>query len=432
VTTGLDLPVSSGAPVPFGTGEPGQRIAWFHCFAGIAGDMALGSLLDAGADLAEVQALLRRLPLRGWGLRVEEVMRAGLGATRVVVEVTDDVVVRTYMHIVALVQEARLPERVTQRALAVFAALAEVEGSLHRRPPEQVHFHELGAHDTVIDVVGTVAALEVLDVDAVAASPVATGIGTVRSAHGLLPNPSPAVVKLLRGVPTWGREIAVELTTPTGAALLAGMAESFGPMPPMRIETSGFGAGSRDLEGLPNCTQVVIGESIAAGSGGQALVVLETNVDDVTGETLAHAVQSLLDGGAADAWITPVVMKKGRPGHTVHALCDPALVEQVRRIMQAETGSLGVRAWTTERWAVRRETDTVEVEGMTVRVKVGGGRAKAEQADAARVAARSGRPLRDVIAEAEATWRASRGEAPVRLPGRRSAPVPLDDGPEPA
>ena len=333
-----------------------RRLAWFHCFAGIAGDMALGSLLDAGAELDAVLALLERLPLRGWRLRAEPVLRAGIAATRAVVEVTDDVVVRTHAHIVGLVEEARLPDRVGRRALATFAALAEVEGRLHRRSPDQVHFHEVGSHDTVIDVVGTAAALEVLGVDEVSASAVATGVGTVRSAHGFLPNPSPAVVRLLRGVPTWGRDLAVELTTPTGAAILAANAERFGPLPAMRIASTGFGAGSRELDGIPNCTQVVVCEALVAERApGQPVALLETNLDDVTGEVLAHAVEALMTAGAHDAWITPVVMKKGRPGHTVSVLVDPILADVVRAMLEAETGTLGVRGSVLGRWPATRK-----------------------------------------------------------------------------
>lgn len=423
--------VADGRSFPAGAADGrsggGGTTAWFHCFAGIAGDMALGSLLDAGADLDEVRAILQRLPLSGWWLEVEPVLRAGLGATRAVVQVSDAVVVRTYMHIVALVEEARLPPRVAARSLAAFAALAEVEGELHRRPPERVHFHEVGGHDTVIDVVGTAAALEVLGVDVVVASPVATGTGTIRTAHGLLPNPSPAVVRLLRGAPTYGRDLTVELTTPTGAALLSAMARSFGPLPPMRIDATGFGAGSRDLDGLPNCTQVVVGESLVGEPApGQPLVVLETNVDDATGETLAHTLERLLDAGALDAWITPVIMKKGRPGHTVSALIDIAVLDSVRQVLRSETGSLGMRSWPVERWAARREMGSVELDGMAVRVKVGVGRVKAEHGDAALVAAQTGRPLREVIAEAEARWRQQHPTvgSTVPFPARPEGPEP--------
>ena len=411
----------SGVAAPDVGARNDSTIAWFHCYAGIAGDMALGSLLDAGADLNEVLKLLERLPFRGWRLSAEPVLRAGVAATLAVVEVTDDVVVRTHAHIVGLVEEARLPPRVARRSLAAFAALAEVEGTLHRRPPSQVHFHEVGSHDTIIDVVGTAAALEVLGVGDVTSSSVATGTGTVRTAHGFLPNPSPAVVRLLRGVPTWGRDVAVELTTPTGAALLAAVATDFGPLPPMRISSTGFGAGNHELDGLPNCTQVVVGEPLAATMPGQPVVLLEANLDDATGETLAHALQALLDGGAHDAWITPVVMKKGRPGHTVSALVDPALVESVRHTLRAETGSLGVRATGQERWPATRSLAEVTVEGATIRVKVSPGRVKVEQADAARVAARTGLPLREVVLRAEAAWR-QRTAAPEDIGSRRGGP----------
>jgi pyridinium-3,5-bisthiocarboxylic acid mononucleotide nickel chelatase len=413
-------------------GTSSGRAAWFHCFAGIAGDMALGSLLDAGADVAEVMALLRRLPLRGWNLRAEPVLRAGIAATRAVVDVTDDVVVRTHAHIVGLVEEARLPDRVARRSLATFAALAEVEGRLHRRPPEQVHFHEVGSHDTVIDVVGTASALEVLGIDDLAASPVATGMGTVRSAHGFLPNPSPAVVQLLRGIPTWGRDVAVELTTPTGAAILAANVERFGPLPPMRIASTGFGAGARELDGLPNCTQVVVGELMAEGPApGQPVALLETNVDDVTGEVLAHTVESVLSLGAHDAWITPVVMKKGRPGHTVSVLVDPVLADTVRAALEAETGTLGVRGTILERWPVTRRMDRVEVDGAPVRVKVSPGRVKVEQLDAARAAAVRGLPLRDVLYRAETVWR-RRNEGDAASESDRRGPEPPPDAPTPA
>ena len=383
--------------------------AWFHCFSGIAGDMALGSLIDAGADVAEVRNLLDRLPMAGWSMEVSPVMRGGIGATKVDVMVADTPVVRTYAHIIGLVDEARLPERVRNRAHATFAALADAEGHLHRRPAAQVHFHEVGGVDAVIDVVGTCAALEVLGVDTIWASPVANGMGMVRSAHGLLPVPAPAVVELLRGAPTYGRDVPYELTTPTGAALLASTVTGWGPMPPMQVGAAGFGAGTRDLEGLPNLLQVVIGESMSEVPSrpvpGQPVTLLEVNVDDATGETLAHAVAALLDAGAHDAWITPIVMKKGRPAHTVSALADPALADQVAAVLVAETGSLGLRGETIQRWPSARIDGQVDVGGVPVRVKVGAGRVKVEHDDAARAARRTGLPLREVVSRAEEAWR---------------------------
>jgi uncharacterized protein (TIGR00299 family) protein len=386
-----------------------MNIAWFHCFAGIAGDMALGSLIDAGADVAEVRGLLDRLPMAGWSMEVEPVMRGGIGATKVNVVVAETAVVRTYAHITGLVDEARLPERVRNRAQATFAALAEAEGHLHRRPAAQVHFHEVGGVDAVIDVVGTCAAMEVLGIDQVWSSPVANGTGMVRSAHGMLPVPAPAVIELLRGAPTYGRDLPYELTTPTGAALLAATVSGWGPMPSMQVAAAGFGAGTREMEGLPNLVQVVLGDARAAEPArpepGQPVVLLEVNVDDATGETLAHAVATLLDAGAHDAWITPIVMKKGRPAHTVSVLADPSLADQVARVLMAETGSLGVRGETLQRWPSARVDGQVEVDGVPVRVKVGAGRVKVEHDDAARAARRTGLPLREVVSRAEEAWR---------------------------
>lgn len=388
------------------------RLAWFHCFSGIAGDMALGALVDAGADLDEVRNVCERIAVPGWSLTAEPVLRGGIAATRIQVSVQESSVVRTAAHIQGLIEEAKLPSRVRDRTLATFGALAAVEGRLHRRPPGQVHFHEVGGLDAIVDVVGTCAALEVLDVDEVHASPVTTGLGMIRSAHGQLPNPAPAVVELLRGAPTRGIDVPVELTTPTGAALLAALCRSWGPMPAMQLEASGFGAGSRELDDRPNVTQVVLGEPLAAEMGsGQPVVLVETNVDDVTGEVLAHTVAELLAVGAHDAWVTPVVMKKGRPAHVVSALADVALASQVTATLAAQTGSLGVRAQRLERWPAPRQIDTVDVGGWPVRVKISAGRVKAEHDDAATAARAQGRPLREVLADAERQWRAE-GEPP--------------------
>ena len=408
---GLDDEAGMGS----GDGGPGGRprtLAWFHCFAGIAGDMALGSLLDAGADLGEVLALLERLPLGGWSLEAEPVLRGGIAATRAVVRAEDTVVVRTHAHIVGLVGEARLPERVTQRVLATFAALADVEAALHRRPVDQVHFHEVGGHDTIVDIVGTAAALEVLGVDEVQASPVATGLGMVRAAHGMLPNPAPAVVALLEGVPTWGRNIPVELTTPTGAALLAALSSGYGPMPAMQVTGQGFGAGRAELDELPNCTQVVTGVTVDRRSGGdveadsgQPVALLEANVDDATGEQLAHAVGALLEAGAHDAWLSPVIMKKGRPGTVVHVLADPARMAALRDVVRETTGSLGVRVTAGERWPAARSIQSVWIDGQMIRVTVAAGKVKAEYEDVAQAARRTGASVRELSFRAEARWR---------------------------
>lgn len=383
-----------------------MTIAWFHCFSGVAGDMALGSLIDAGANVDEVRSMLQRLPVPDWAIEAEPVLRGGIAGTKLHVHVAESTVVRTAAHIQGLVAEARLPERVQRRAAETFHRLAVAEGRLHRRPPDQVHFHEVGGIDAIVDVVGTCAALEVLGVDEVSCSPIALGLGMVRAAHGIIPNPAPAVVELLAGIPTKGIDLAVELTTPTGAALMAALAGRFGAMPAMTVGATGFGAGSREIDGRPNLTQVVLGEPAAAEVGdGQPVLLLEANVDDATGEVLAHAVSALLAAGAHDAWLTPILMKKGRPAHTVHALVDPALSAQVVDVLVRETGTLGVRGQRIERWPAARRIDHVLVDDLAVRVKVSPGRVKAEFDDTVRVAERAGRPVREVLAEAEARWR---------------------------
>jgi pyridinium-3,5-bisthiocarboxylic acid mononucleotide nickel chelatase len=397
-------------------GRGAVTAAWYHCFSGIAGDMALGALVDAGADLVEVRALCRRLPVTGWSLEAETVMRTGIGGTKINVLATPTTVVRTAAHITGLVEEARLPDRVRRRALKTFHLLARAEGHLHRRPPEQVHFHEVGAIDALIDVVGTCAALEVLGIDEVYASPVAQGVGMVRAAHGLLPVPAPAVVELLKGAPTYQLDIPLELTTPTGAALLAALAVDFGPMPMMTISASGFGAGAAELGDRPNLTQVVVGETAAPLVPGQPVTLLEVNVDDATGEQLAHAVAELLAAGAHDAWLTPVVMKKGRPAYTVSALADPSLAAQVADVLTRETGSFGVRGQTLERWPQTRLVEHVEVGGYPVRIKVGPGRAKVEHDDAVRVARRTGLSRHEVVQQVEDAWRRRGAVAPASVP----------------
>ena len=379
-------------------------VAWFNCFCGVAGDMALGALVDAGADPDAVRDILDGLALPGWELLVSPTLRGGIAAADVTVQVSESGVVRTASHILGLIGDAELPERVRRRALAVFRALATTESRLHGRPVEQVHFHEVGGLDAIVDVVGTCAALEVLDVSEVYVSPIAQGQGMIRSAHGHLPIPAPATIELLRGAPTFGTDVPLELTTPTGAALMTALASGFGAMPAMTVSSVGYGAGDRDLQDRPNVTQVVIGRSEASLRAGQEVQLLETNVDDVTGEMLAYTTGALLQAGAHDAWITPVVMKKGRPAHVVSALVDPALAATVADVMLTETGSLGIRATTLQRWPRSRAQVEVHVDGLRVRLKVAPGRVKVEHDDAAAVAAATGRPLREVTELAVEAW----------------------------
>jgi uncharacterized protein (TIGR00299 family) protein len=380
--------------------------AWVHAFAGVAGDMLLGALLDAGADIGSVHAAIDTLAVPGWSLAAEPATRGGLAATRAVIAAPElPASRRTWREIDARLNDADLPPRVRERARATFNCLATVEGRLHGIAPEDVHFHEVGALDAIVDVVGVAAALESLAVERLVAGPIHVGTGTVRAAHGVLPNPAPATIGLLTaaGLPVVGEPIDAELTTPTGAALLSALADGAGPLPAMRPCAVGYGAGTRQLADRANVVQVVIGvEGPGASASTTELVELATNVDDVTGEVLAHTVAELLATGALDAWVTPIVMKKGRPAHTIHALCAPDTAGAIGATLLREAGSLGVRATTVRRHAVERSEFTVELGGHAIRIKRGGDRLKVEHDDAVAAASALGLPLREVLLRAEA------------------------------
>jgi pyridinium-3,5-bisthiocarboxylic acid mononucleotide nickel chelatase len=424
-----------------------QRTAWFHCFAGTAGDMSLAALVHAGADPTEVAAIVAMLPLHNYALSFEPVMRCGIASTQAHVVVDHehgdhshghhhdhghgdhghdhghshdhshdhvhgvhhgDGEHRPYSVIRDLIAATPLPPRVAARAQATFAVLADVEGAMHRIDPENVEFHEVGSVDAIIDVVATCAALEVLGIDRIVCSPITVGQGSVRAAHGELPNPAPAVVELLarRNVPSRGIADRKELATPTGVALMVALADEFGPMPTMRVRSVGYGAGSADIAGRPNVVQVVLGDVDPAPRSpqpGQPVQSYEVNVDDVTGEVIAHTIAALLAAGAHDAWATPIVMKKGRPAYTVHALCDPAIGGAVSAVLLRETGSLGLRGSIITRWPQQREQRHVMVDGHRIGIKVADGRIKVEHDDAAVAAAALGRPLRLVIEQAVQT-----------------------------
>jgi uncharacterized protein (TIGR00299 family) protein len=403
--------------------------AWFHCFAGTAGDMTLGSLVDAGADPIAVAEIIGRLGIDDYALMFEPVLRCGVAATHALVVVNDhshehehghahNEGHRPYRAIRELLMNSDLPVRVRDRALATFDALATVEGAMHRMPMLDVEFHEVGSVDAIVDIVGTCAALEVLGIDRIVCSPIAVGRGSVHAAHGELPNPAPAVTGLLaqRNAPAFGIDTRKEIATPTGVALMTALADAFEPMPAMNVRSVGYGAGTADTPGRPNVVQVVIGDELASAAtgnnnAGQPVRLLEVNLDDATGEVIAHTIAALLNAGAHDAWATPIVMKKGRPAHTVHALCEPAVSQSVAAVLRSETGSLGVRGKTLERWPQERAEAAVVVGGHTIRIKRAAGRVKVEHDDAATAALALGRPLRDVLAEAEALGHHQEGNA---------------------
>ena len=340
------------------------------CSSGAAGDMLLGALVDAGAPQQTVKRALESLRLEGWSLYFENVTRCSLAATKANVLITQDRR-RSYGDIVRLLNESGLDEPTKQRALNTFECLATAEASVHGTGIEDVHLHEVGSTDAIIDIVGCSAALESLKVDRIVVSPIATGTGSVSTEHGEFPLPVPAVVEMLRG-----REAALfgrghsELVTPTGAAILVTAASKFASMPPLHIEAVGHGAGDRDLE-WPNVVRVLVG--LAAGDSPQAThaLIVEANIDDMSPELLPHAIDALMGAGAQDAWVTPIVMKKGRPGFLVSALCSPADEHTVVEIFFKETTTLNLRITEVAKKALEREWVSTTVEGLPVRVKVG-------------------------------------------------------------
>ncbi|MGH8866919.1 MAG: nickel pincer cofactor biosynthesis protein LarC [Actinomycetes bacterium] len=387
-------------------------LAWFDCRAGASGDMLLGALADAGVPLAVMQKAVDAVGVERVRLVAEPVVRHGTAATRVHVQAPRTNVVRTWGEVRRLLSDADLDDPVRTRALDVFGRLARAEAEAHRTSPEQVHFHEVGALDALADVVGACAGLAHLGVRDAVASPVAVGSGMTRSEHGLLPVPPPAVVALFAEVsaPVYAGEAPYEMCTPTGAALLAATVRTWGPLPPMRISGSGQGAGSRDLDEVPNLLRVVLGEPLSAMDEGPEPadeVLVEANVDDLDPRLWPPVLAALLDAGASDAWLTPILMKKGRPAHTLSVLAPRPDVAAIRAIVFTQTSSIGLRETEVTKRALAREERTVEVDGQPVRVKAAllDGvvvNVQPEYEDVAAAAAALGRPVKAVLAAATA------------------------------
>jgi hypothetical protein len=384
-----------------------MSLAFFDCVAGISGDMALAALIDAGADFEQLREGLARLPLEPFDISVEEAEARGLRALRVAVKAKAAGVIRTYASIRALLDAAELPDDAKELAQKIFRKLAEAEAIVHRKEVDTVTFHEIGAVDSIVDIVGTALAMTMLGVRRVFASAVPTGFGMARTEHGMMPIPGPAVLELLKGAPLYSKGVPVELVTPTGAAILAATAEGWGELPAMRIGAVGYGAGSHELE-FPNVLRVLVGEEQRASareSGTTEEAVLETNVDDLTPEVAGYVVEQLLSAGAQDAWLTPIVMKKGRPAVTISVLCSPEHQAAMRAILFRETGTLGVRATPVTKRALEREIVKVETGHGVVGVKVAflDGEpvtVAPEYEDCARIAREAGVAAREVYAEA--------------------------------
>lgn len=378
-----------------------MKIAYFDCVAGASGDMILGALVDAGLPAETLVEKLAALHLQDFNLSFARVNKNGLGATQATVQVKDDVPERHLPEINAVIEQSDLPERIKQTAIAIFRRMGECEAKIHGAELNHVHLHELGGVDTIVDVVGALVGLEALGIEAVYASPVPLGRGFTHSAHGKIPLPAPATIKLLEGAPITGSDIDRELVTPTGAALLSHLAAGWGQIPPMTLIASGLGAGGWDLP-IPNILRLLIGEQSPAQTGQvETLHTLETNIDDMNPELYGYVMEKLFEAGALDVTLFPAQMKKNRPATVLSVLCRPELSAALRQILFTETSTIGVRQQEVKRYSLKRRTETVETPFGPVRVKVvqlgpGQERRTPEYEDCRRAAQSGNVPLQEV------------------------------------
>ncbi|MDD5467539.1 MAG: nickel pincer cofactor biosynthesis protein LarC [Anaerolineales bacterium] len=383
-----------------------MKIAYFDCFSGASGDMILGALLDAGFPEAELREGLAGLGLAGLELRCQRILKGGLSAVRLEVLVSGDVPERRLAEVEALIDASRLPAGLGERAMGIFHRLAQVEARIHGLPIDQVHLHELGGVDTIVDVVGALLGLRTLNVERVVVSPLPLGRGEAHSTHGAIPLPAPATLALLSGVPVVASQVERELVTPTAAAILTSVASDFGPIPAMTLSGVGYGAGAYDLP-LPDVLRLILGEAASANDGTvETLALLETNIDDSNPEIYDYVMERLFAAGALDVFITPVQMKKNRPAVVLGVLCRLADCETLTAILFSETSTLGVRQQWVERRSLKREITTVQTAYGPVRVKIatwgdGNWKAAPEAEDCRRLAEAHHVPLRQVYRAAE-------------------------------
>ena len=396
-----------------------MKIAYFDCFSGISGDMVLGGLVDAGCNLSQLETELRRIPIPNWKISAEKVTRKGLAATRVRVESSEHHHHRSLSTIRQLITESGLSARVSERASEIFQRLGEVEAHVHGVPIEQIHFHEVGAVDAIVDIVGAAIGFELLGVEDFACSPLNVGSGRVDTQHGILPVPAPATAELLCGAPTYSTGILRELVTPTGAAVASTLASHFGAQPAMRVGAIGYGAGTADLDEQPNVLRLLVGESLLQQAGDphdETIVALETNLDDMNPQLFGYFMERALEAGALDVFSTPAQMKKNRPGQLLTVLCEPDKCELLTELIFRETTTLGVRRSSLQRRTLHREIVSVDTPRGRIRVKVArlNGQtliALPEYEDCQQIAAEHGLPLKQVLAEAAFQFHKQQGIA---------------------
>jgi len=348
-----------------------MKLAYLDCTSGISGDMFLAALLDAGVDLNRLKEELAKIDLGPYEFTASRVMRRGLAANQVQIAAPEKQPHRHLSHIERLINGAAIDESARQKALQVFRRLGDAEARLHNQPVEKVHFHEVGAVDAILDIVGACLGLAMLGNPELVCSPLNVGGGRVDAAHGSLPVPAPATAELLRGIPIYSSGVESELVTPTGAALVSTLASGFGPMPPMKVERIGYGAGAKDFPSHPNIARLMLGEKTGfARAADETVLIIEANIDDMNPQLYGHFMEKALEAGALDVTCGPIQMKKNRPGLLVNVLCKPELEGPLTRLIFENTTTIGVRIIEARRRVLDRESLSVETEYGTVRMKV--------------------------------------------------------------
>jgi len=390
-----------------------MKCAYFDCFSGISGDMTLGALLDAGVPIEQLRSELQGLNLPGWDLTAEKVWKNGMAASYAKVRAQDTQTHRSLSAILGIIEKSSLAPSVKAPATAIFTKLGEAEAAVHDVPLEKIHFHEVGAVDAIVDIVGACIGFSALGIESFACSALNVGGGTAKMAHGVLPVPAPATARLLLGKPTYSNGVQKELVTPTGAAIVTTLCTSFGPQPPMTVNAIGYGAGTADLEGQPNVLRLMVGEAAEkrAAADSETIRVLEANLDDMNPQIYGYFLEKALAAGALDVFSTPVQMKKNRPGMLVSVLCNPEDESKFHEMLFAETTTLGIRTYTAERRVLARQWETVHTNFGDVRIKVARLNGHIRQAspefeDCRKLAEAKNVPLQRVMDEAMHTWSA--------------------------
>ncbi|MEW6088733.1 MAG: nickel pincer cofactor biosynthesis protein LarC [bacterium] len=347
-----------------------MRIAYFDCFSGISGDMILGSLIDAGLDFKRFKSELARLKLKEFSLRAKKVRRGSLTGTKFDVVISKNAKSRDYNEIIKLIQKSGLDKKIKEKSLKIFHRLAVSEAKLHDIPIAKIHFHELSSIDTVVDIVGSVIAFDMMGIEKIYSSSLPLGQGVSKSMHGVLPIPAPATADILRGIPVRLENGAFEVVTPTGAVIISEMSDGFGKCPELKIKNIGYGAGGRDAPGMPNLLRVIIGESIE-NEEEDIITVIETNIDDMNPQILGYLMEKLMKEGALDVFFTPVYGKKNRPGTLLTVLAETSKADKFVKIILQETTAFGVRMHETRRKKLKREIKEVQTKYGKIRVKHG-------------------------------------------------------------